>query len=149
MSKNKSNFLIQGSILALAGILVRVIGLIYRIPLNNILGNEGIGYYSNAYSVYSIFLLISSTSLPVAVSKIVSTRVAKGQFKNAKRAFTGALIFSFIVGGLCSAIVFFGADFFASLWKYPSMALALRVLAPTIFIVKEVFAPKAKLKQYL
>ena len=135
MSKNKSNFLIQGSILALAGILVRVIGLIYRIPLNNILGNEGIGYYSNAYSVYSIFLLISSTSLPVAVSKIVSTRVAKGQFKNAKRAFTGALIFSFIVGGLCSAIVFFGADFFASLWKYPSMALALRVLAPTIFIV--------------
>ena len=56
MSKNKTNFLVQGSILALAGILVRVIGLLYRIPLNNILGNEGLAYYSNAYSVYSIFL---------------------------------------------------------------------------------------------
>lgn len=135
MSKNKTNFLVQGSILALAGILVRIIGLLYRIPLNNILGNEGIAYYSNAYSVYSIFLLISSTSLPIAVSKIVSTRAAKRQFKNAKKAFVGAVIFGIIAGGICSCIVFFGADFFAGLWKYPSMAMALRVLAPTIFLV--------------
>ena len=135
MGKNKTNFLVQGSILALAGILVRVIGLIYRIPLNNVLGNEGIGYYSNAYSVYSIFLLISSTSLPVAVSKVVSTRVAKKQFENSKRVFIGALVFAVVVGTLCSSVVFFGADFFAKLWKYPSMAMALRVLAPTIFVV--------------
>lgn len=135
MSKNKTNFLVQGSILALAGILVRVIGLLYRIPLNNILGNEGIAYYSNAYSVYSIFLLISSTSLPIAVSKIVSTRVAKKQYRNAKKAFIGAIIFGVIAGGICSLIVFVGSDFFAGLWKYPSMAMALRVLAPTIFLV--------------
>lgn len=135
MSKNKTNFLVQGSILALAGILVRVIGLVYRIPLNNILGNEGIGYYSNAYNIYSIFLLISSMSLPIAVSKIVSAKVAKGQFRNAKRSFAGAMIFAVIIGGICSSIVFFGADFFARLWKYPSMAMAIRVLAPTIFVV--------------
>ena len=135
MSKSKSNFLIQGGILALAGLLSRLIGLIYRIPLNNVLGNEGIGYYSNAYSVYSIFLLISSTSLPVAVSKIVSARMAKKEAYNAKRAFAGAMIFAVIAGGLCTSIVFFGADFFAELWKYPSMSMALRVLAPTIFVV--------------
>lgn len=135
MSKNKSNFLVQGGILALAGLLSRLIGLVYRIPLNNVLGNEGIGYYSNAYSVYSIFLLISSTSLPVAVSKIVSGRMAKKEVFNAKRAFLGAMVFALFAGGLCTAIVFFGADFFANLWKYPSMALALRVLAPTIFVV--------------
>ncbi len=135
MSKNKSNFLIQGSILALAGILVRVIGLVYRIPLNNILGNEGIGYYSNAYSIYSIFLLISSTSLPIAVSKIVSAKVAKKEYRNAKKVFAGAMFFALLIGSLCSGIVFFGADMFAELWKYPSMATAIRVLAPTIFIV--------------
>lgn len=135
MSKNKTNFLVQGSILAMAGILVRVIGLIYRIPLNNILGNEGAAYYSNAYSVYSLFLLISSTSLPIAVSKVVSSRVAKGEFKNAKRVFVGAMVFALIVGSICSGIVFFGADFFAKLWSFPSCAMALRVLAPTIFVV--------------
>lgn len=135
MSKNKTNFLVQGGILAMAGILVRVIGLIYRIPLNNILGNEGIGYYSNAFSVYSIFLLISSTSLPIAVSKLVSAKVAKKEYINAKRTFVGAMIFALIVGGICASIVFFGADGFAKLWKYPSMAMAIRVLAPTIFIV--------------
>ena len=60
MSKNKTNFLVQGSILAMAGILVRVIGIIYRVPVQNILGTEGTTYYSAAYDVYSLFLLISS-----------------------------------------------------------------------------------------
>ena len=72
-SKKKNNsFLIQGTILAIAGLLVRVIGLIYRVPLNNILGEEGVGYYSNAYDIYSLLLLLSSLSLPLAVSKIIS-----------------------------------------------------------------------------
>ena len=83
MSKNKTNFLVQGSILAVAGILVRVIGIIYRVPVQNILGTEGTTYYGAAYDVYSLFLLISSMSMPLAVSKIVSMKLAKNQIKNA------------------------------------------------------------------
>ena len=75
MSGKKNNFLVQGSILAVAGILTRVIGIIYRIPLNNILG-DGISAYTIAYDIYSLFLLISSLSLPLAVSKIVAARMA-------------------------------------------------------------------------
>ena len=71
--KSKSNsFLIQGSILAVAGILVRVIGLLYRIPLNRILGDVGLGYYGTAFDFYNILILLSSQSMTLAVSKIIS-----------------------------------------------------------------------------
>ena len=88
--KSESNFLVQGSILAIASILSKVIGLIYRIPLTAIIGDVGNDYYGAAMEVYSILLLISSYSLPLAVSKLVSTRLAKGQRKNAYRIFKGA-----------------------------------------------------------
>ena len=85
MSKSKNdgtNFLVQGSILAVASIISRIIGLIYRIPLNNIIGDVGIGYYACAFDIYNVILIISSNSLPQAVSKTVSARAAKGQYKS-------------------------------------------------------------------
>lgn len=135
MSKNKTNFLIQGSILAIAGILVRVIGIVYRVPVNNILGEEGITYYGAAYDVYSLFLLISSMSMPIAVSKIVSAKVAKGEIKNAYRAFSGALAIGTVIGLMVFCIMFFGAEGFANLCRYPSAAYAIKVLAPVLFIM--------------
>ena len=83
--KPNSNFLIQGSILAAAGILVRIIGLAYRIPLIRIIGSEGMGYYSVAFEIYSVILLLSSYSLPLAVSKMISARIAKDDYGNADR----------------------------------------------------------------
>lgn len=70
--KKKSNYIVQGGILAAASILVRIIGMVYRIPVTRILGPVGNSYYSAAYEVYSMVLLISSFSLPLAVSKLVS-----------------------------------------------------------------------------
>lgn len=135
-NKNSStNFLVQGSILAFAGILVRVIGLIYRIPLNNILGNEGIGYYSTAYGIYSILLLLSSQSMPLAVSKLVSARLTKGEHKNAYKMFKGAMVYAIVVGLVLGMVAFFGADALAGFYEMPSSARALRVLAPTLVIV--------------
>ena len=71
MSKNSqtsrgSSFLVQGSILAIASIVSRIIGLIYRIPMQHIIGDLGNDYYSTAYEVYNIMLLIPSYSLPLA-----------------------------------------------------------------------------------
>ena len=79
------NFLLQGSILAAAGILVRLIGLLYKIPMTRILGDEGIGYYNTAYEIYNIGLILSSYSLPLAVSKLIARR-AEGRTQ--KRSFT-------------------------------------------------------------
>lgn len=80
-----ANFVIQGSILAMAGILVRIIGMLYRMPLNDIIGKQGNGYYTSAYNVYNILLILSSYSMPVAVSKMISSRLARGEYKNCRR----------------------------------------------------------------
>ena len=80
--KSDSNFLVQGSILAIASIVSRIIGLLYRIPMTNIIGDTGNSYYSAAFEIYNILLIISAYSLPLAVSKLVSARVSKGQRKN-------------------------------------------------------------------
>lgn len=79
---NGTNFLVQGSILAVASIISRIIGLVYRIPLNNILGDVGISYYACAFDVYNVILIISSYSLPQAVSKTVSAKAAKGRYRS-------------------------------------------------------------------
>ena len=71
--RTESNVLVQGSILAAASLISRVIGLLYNFPLTNIIGNKGNDYYSTAYEIYNILLLISSYSLTLAVSKLVST----------------------------------------------------------------------------
>ena len=137
MSENKSqtgkNFLIQGSILAIAGVITKIIGAVYRIPLVNILGDKGMGYYGVAFQIYAIALTLTSYSLPLAVSKLVSARLATGQYKNAYRVFRGAMTFAIAAGGIVGAIIFFGADFIASnLMAMKMSSYALRVLAPCI-----------------
>ncbi len=112
--KNGTNFLVQGSILAVASIISRIIGLVYRIPMNSILGDIGNGYYSCAFDIYNVILIISSYSLPLAVSKTVSAKVAKGQFNTAYQVLKGALTFALVVGSIAALVVYFGAEFFYS-----------------------------------
>ncbi len=134
--KSGRNFLIQGSILAIAGVVTKIIGAVYRIPLVNILGDEGMGYYGVAFQIYSIALTLTSYSLPLAVSKLVSGRLATKEYKNAERIFRGALTFAILVGGVVALIVFFGADFISTqIMAMSFSAIALRVLAPCIFVV--------------
>jgi stage V sporulation protein B len=132
--KRANNFLIQGSILAIASLLVRVIGLIYKIPLQRIIGTEGMGVYSAAFYVYGLALLLSSYSIPLAVSRLIAIRRAKKEHRNSYRIFLCALCISFVTGLLAMLIIFLGAETISKLMGYPDAALALRVLAPTIFV---------------
>ncbi len=138
MSKknSKSNYILQGAILGSASIIVRMIGLVYRIPLGRIIGDVGNSYYSCAYEVYSLILLISSYSLPLAVSKIVSARVGTGDRVNIRRILKCALGFGAGVGIIGAAFAYFGADFLTgTLLNTPEGAICLRVLAPCILIM--------------
>ncbi|SFR96215.1 putative polysaccharide biosynthesis protein [Anaeromicropila populeti] len=134
-SKKANNYLVQGTILAVASILVRFIGIMYRIPMTNILGSEGNGIYTVAFNIYNIVLILSSYSLPLAVSKMVATRSVKKEYRNAHKIFRSALLFSVVVGGLACSILYFSADYLEAVYKTPGVARPLRVLAPTVFVV--------------
>lgn len=133
---NNSNYIFQGAILASASIIVRMIGLLYRIPLGRIIGDVGNSYYSCAFEIYSLILLISSYSLPLAVSKIVSARLGTGDKANIRRILKCALGFGLFVGVIGALVAYFGADYLTgTLLNTPEGAICLRVLAPCILIM--------------
>ncbi len=121
---------VQAGILAIATIVVRIIGLLYRAPLTAIIGDEGNGYYGAAYNIYMIILILSSNSLPAAISRQMSAKIAVREYRNAQRAFHCAVVYSLIVGTAGSMLLYFGAPMLV-----PSNAVpVLRVFAPTVFL---------------
>ena len=135
--KKRADFLKQGGILAIASLLVRIIGMVYRIPMSNILGEEGNGIYAVAFEIYDVMLIISSYSLPLALSKIISAQQARKQHKNTGKVFKVALKFAIISGGGFAILLFAGAGLIEKYIypEYSGVQIPLRVLAPTIFIV--------------
>ena len=129
-SEYRSNFIMQAGILAIAGIVVRIIGLLYRAPLTAVIGDEGNGYYSFAYNIYTNILLISSYSIPSAISKIMSQRLALREYRNAQRIFRCALVYVTIVGGIAATFAYVAAGMLVVDNAIP----VLRIFAPTILL---------------
>ncbi|MBR3397198.1 MAG: polysaccharide biosynthesis protein [Lachnospiraceae bacterium] len=129
----KNNLVKNASILMIAIIVARVIGLLYRRPLGQILGTVGLGYYGYASNLYTILLLISSFSIPTALSKIISEKMAKGEYRNSQKIFKGALLYAVIIGGIFALIAFFGGRILLP-GNQANAIPALKVLAPTIFL---------------
>ncbi|MCL2618325.1 MAG: oligosaccharide flippase family protein, partial [Defluviitaleaceae bacterium] len=130
-------FVKQAAILASAGIVVRLIGFAYRLPLTALIGDEGNGIYGASYNMYLFFLVVSSAGFPAAISKMVSERTARGAHYNAHEVFRTCLL---LVGGLgfaASATLALGAGFFAWIINPydPVTYHAILALAPTVFLV--------------
>ena len=134
MSKENGNTLVRNaSFLMMATLISRVIGLLYQSPLSTVVGNGGLGYFGYANNVYVILLLVSSYSIPMAVSKVISERLALKQFRNAQKVFHGALIYASIVGGAAALVALFLGKYLLPVNQQEAL-LALRMLAPTIFL---------------
>lgn len=129
------NIIKQGSILAVASVVSRVIGMLYRSPMTAAIGDKGNGLYSFAFEIYSIALILSSYSMPLAVSKLLSARIAKKEYKNAQKIYKYSMAFAFVSGLLMTLIILFGAGLIEKLSGREGLATPLRVLAPTIFVV--------------
>ncbi|MBQ8118701.1 MAG: polysaccharide biosynthesis protein [Lachnospiraceae bacterium] len=132
--KQDNSFVLQAGILAAAGIISRIIGLLYRSPLTAVVGTLGIGYYSTAYNYYTIVLLVSSYSIPSAISKVIAQRLAVNEFRNAHRVFRCAMGYVLVVGGIASLLLYFGAGYLLRGEAAQGAVLVLRTFAPTIFI---------------
>lgn len=134
MSKNNS-FIKGAAILGIAGGIVKILGAIYRLPLANIIGSEGMGYYQTAYPLYTLLLTISTAGFPVAIAKLVSEKRAIGDYNAAHRVFKVALTGLFIGGLLTSLFLYFLSDVIVERLGNPNAYYALIALVPALFFV--------------
>ena len=127
--KRGDSFIVQAGILAGAGIVVRIIGILYRSPLTSIIGDEGNGYYGTAYNIYTIILLLASYSIPSAISKVIAQKLALNEYRNAHRIFQCAFIYVIVVGGAASILTYLFAGYLVD----ENAVTVLRIFTPTIF----------------
>lgn len=132
----KESFLKGAFILAIAGLLVKVLGAFFRIPLGNIITSEGMAYYSTPYPLYVMLLVISTAGFPTAISKLVAEKTACGDKKGAHRIFTIAFKTLLVIGVITSLLLFFGARIMVDVWfKNPKAFYSMRALAPALLFV--------------
>ncbi|MGI6703924.1 MAG: putative polysaccharide biosynthesis protein [Clostridia bacterium] len=128
--------LLKGTlILGIAGVIVKVIGAIYRIPLANIITSEGMGYYGSAYPIYGFLIAISTTGLPTAISKLVSEKTALGLPGEAHRVFRISFVTLFVVGLVSSTALFAGSKYLVGLLQNPKAYYSMIAVAPALFFV--------------
>ena len=148
--EKKSNKFIKGTlILGAAGVIIKLLGAVFRIPLGSLIGSEGMGYYQTAYPVYALFLTLATAGFPTAIAKLVSEQVALGNHKGANEIFKITHIMLFATGLVMFIILFFGADFIVSNVQHnPSAVTAMRAIAPALLIVPSMSAYRGYYQGY-
>ena len=122
-------------VLSISGILVKAVGLLFKIPLTNMIGESGMGYFGSAYMIYSFFYVISTAGLPVALSILVSSARARGDLPYCRRIMDVAMRLFSAIGLALSLLMFFGAKNFAAAISNPGAAQSIAFLSPTVFFV--------------
>ncbi|MBQ2998474.1 MAG: oligosaccharide flippase family protein [Oscillospiraceae bacterium] len=136
MGAKKQNFLQGALILSIAAIIVKVIGAVYKIPLMNIIGGEGFGYYNTAYTIFTPLYTIATAGIPVAVARMVSECVTLGRYRDVRRIFQISMTCFLITGTAGSLIMLFGSKFLAgTVCGNPGAFLSVIVLSPAVFFL--------------
>ncbi|MDR3242453.1 MAG: polysaccharide biosynthesis protein [Clostridiales Family XIII bacterium] len=132
----KKTFMRGAVILAAAGVIIKAMGAVFRIPLANMIGEQGMAYYQAAYPIYVLFLTLSTAGVPVAISRMVSERIALDRPEAAHRVFRVSFILLFCIGIASFSICFFGADFILNFFNgMKDAGYALRAIAPALLFV--------------
>ena len=125
-TKTKEPRLIVGvMVLMISNIIVKLIGVLFKIPLHNLLGDAGMGYFNAAYSVFTTLYLVSTSGLPTAISMIVSRSRILGRKKQVNKIFSTALLIFVVVGTLGSCLMFFGSSVIAEMMGSPGAAQSI------------------------
>ncbi|MBX6395127.1 MAG: polysaccharide biosynthesis protein [Alicyclobacillaceae bacterium] len=132
----RGNRFVRGAaILAVAGAISKVLGSVYTIVLQNIIGDRGLGLYQMAYPIYATLVILATAGLPVAVSKFVAERVATGDMDGARRVLVVSSVIMGVIGAACFCLLFFGADAYARLVGDADAGWAVRAVAPAMLLV--------------
>ncbi|MBQ6846046.1 MAG: polysaccharide biosynthesis protein [Oscillospiraceae bacterium] len=134
--RKKQSFFKGAMILSVAAVIVKILGAIFKIPLTNILGGDGMGYFSTAYDIYMPVYVISNAGLPVAIARIVAESMSEGRYRDVRKTLKIAKRVFLITGTIGFCIMFFGAKLFVNqLIQNPGAYLAVMAMAPTVFFV--------------
>ena len=132
---SKKTFLRGAAILGVAGLIVQVLGAIFRIPLANIIGDEGMGLYGTVYPIYIFLVVFSTNGAPAAISKMASERLAVDRADEAHRVFKLSFIAMFIFGIVTSSVLFFGARRIIDFMAHPDSYYAMIAIAPALLLI--------------
>ena len=132
---SKQRFLNGAFALTASTAIVKIIGLVYKIPLMRCLGAEGMGYFNSAYELYTLFFVIATAGIPVAISIMISENMAAGRFKNAERVYKTSFWTLLCIGCVGALTMTFGAQYLAEAINSPKSALSLIFVAPTLFFI--------------
>lgn len=128
-----STLMMKGAtILVIAGIVSKIFGAIFRIPLTNMIGAEGQAYYSAAYAVYNLLFVIATAGFPVAISRMVSARIAEGDFINAHKSYKLAMKVSWALGIVSFVVMYFGAGAIAGFYKNPGSEASMKAISAAL-----------------
>lgn len=134
-SNAKKSFFSGVLTLSLSTVLVKIIGLIYKIPMLSYLGSEGMGYFNSAYEIYALFCVISTAGLPVALSVMISGALAKGDGEEVRRVYRTAFSVFLWIGILGTAVMLLFARRFCLLMKSEQAYSCILSISPTVFFV--------------
>ncbi len=135
VGNEKKTFLSGVLLLTLSTLLVKITGLIYKIPMLSYLGSVGMGYFNSAYEIYALFCVIATAGLPVALSVLVADALARGDRGGAARIYRAAMLVFLLVGAGGSIAMWIFADAFCYLIKSEAAFLCIRSISPTLFFV--------------
>ena len=135
-SKKGQNYFHGAAILTVGVIIMKILGAIYKIPLGNILGDEGYSMFMGAYSIYFIFFTLATAGLPVALSRLIAESDANGRAKNEEKTFRVARWTFFAIGIVFALVMFLFPNWLASEYlENPDAAMSIKAMSPAILLV--------------
>ena len=134
--KKGQNYLHGAAILAAGVVIMKILGALYKVPIANIIGDDGNSLFLAAYNVYNVFLTLATAGLPIALSRLISEANAAGRPMQARRTFSVAWWTFLVVGLVCTLVMFFLNDLLADdILHNPPAALSIRAMAPSVLLV--------------
>lgn len=136
MAKSKEQNYLHGAAILTGGVIImKILGAIYKIPIKNMIGDDGYSLFLSAYNVYAMFLTLATAGLPVALSRMISKARSNGREMQARRTFRVAWWTFFAFGLICSAVMFLFPEKLAQLLNNPETARSIWVLSPSVLLV--------------
>ena len=135
LRKQSGRFLSGVAVLTVSTAIVKVIGLLYKIPMIKVLGEEGMGYFNSAYELYTFFYIIATAGLPVAISIMIAKSLERGRCENVKKIYNVVFSILFLLGITGTVILYYGAAFFGAAIGNTNAVMCIAAIAPMALFI--------------